>query len=105
VGAHLDEALRGLKAEAGIPVTRAADEMKVARRSLYNVIEGLSPMTPELALRLEAYGLGSAEQWLQLQQAYVLWRARADLAAELAAIPRGWPGSGEGDGAGEADAA
>lgn len=90
-GVHLADALAGLRAEAGIPRTRAADLLGMKRRTLYDVIEGLRPMTAELALRLEALLGVSAESWLALQQAYDLWQARAELADELAAIPRAWP--------------
>lgn len=90
-GVHLADALDGLKAEAGVSRAAVAERLGIGRRSLYNVLEHRQPVTPEFALRLEALGLGSAESWLNLQQAYDLAIARKALSAELEAIAPAWP--------------
>lgn len=90
-GRHLADALDGLKAECGITRTDAARRLGVARRRLYDVIEGKHGVTADLAVRLEALGLSSAEFWLNLQQAYDLKTARVALADARASIERVWP--------------
>lgn len=90
-GVHLADALEGLKAEAGVSRTAAAERLGVGRRTLYDVIEGKTVLTADLAVRLEALGLGSAESWLGLQQAYDLWATRAALVDQVAAISPAWP--------------
>lgn len=60
----------------GWTVPRAAEALGVTRRQLYNVINGKSAVTPDMAIRLEK-GIGStAEHWLRLQAAYNLAQAR-----------------------------
>jgi addiction module HigA family antidote len=90
-GVHLEDALKGLKAEAGLTIAAAAERLGVSRRALYNVLEAKRPVSAELAVRLEAFGLGSAESWLNLQLAFDLWQAREDLAEAVKAIPKSWP--------------
>lgn len=56
---------------------RSAEALGITRQQLYNVINGKSAITPEMAIRLEQ-GIGStAEGWLRLQAAYNLAIARA----------------------------
>ena len=65
----------------GLSVAEVAEGLDVTRQQLYNVLNGKSAITPEMAVRLEK-GIGStAETWLNLQMAYDLARARADNAA------------------------
>lgn len=90
-GVHLADALAGLKAETGLSREAAAERLGTPRRTLYNVIEGRSPVSAELAVRLEALGLSSAEFWLNLQQAHDLHQARAALAGELERMAKVWP--------------
>lgn len=90
-GVHLADALSGLKAETGLSREAVAQRLGVGRRTLYNVIEARTGVTAELAVRLEALGLGSAEMWLNLQQAFDLHRARQTLAEVAAEISPAWP--------------
>jgi hypothetical protein len=71
---------------AGLPQIRPVAGGKTGRLS--KVLTGKSPVTPDTALRIGAYfgNLEGAGLWLNLQQAYDLWHARARLAAELKAI-------------------
>ncbi len=60
----------------GLTVAEAAQGLGITRQQLYNVINGKSAITPEMALRLEK-GIGStADHWLRLQAAYDLAQAR-----------------------------
>ncbi|GAB6044271.1 HigA family addiction module antitoxin [Endothiovibrio diazotrophicus] len=64
----------------GLSVTEAAEQLGVSRATFSRVLNGRSAVSPEMALRLEAWlGVergGRAEMWLQQQVAYDLWRVR-----------------------------
>jgi len=68
----------------GLSITEAAKEIGVSRVALSSVLNGRAAISPEMALRLEAWlGVdngGSAETWLSQQMAYDLWRARQKVA-------------------------
>ena len=69
---HPGKLVQNELSELGIPVATAAKGLGVTRQQLYNVINGKSGVTPEMAVRL-AKGLGStASTWLNLQQSYDL---------------------------------
>ena len=60
----------------GWTVAEAAEALGVTRQQLYNVINGKSAVSPDMAIRLEK-GIGStAEHWLRMQTAYDLAQAR-----------------------------
>lgn len=59
-----------------ISVAVAAKAMKITRQQLYNVVQGRSSVTPEMALRFEKAFGGGADMWLRMQAAYDLARAR-----------------------------
>lgn len=74
--AHPGRLIRNELDEMGIGVADAAEALGVTRQQLYNVINGKSAVTPEMALRLEQ-GIGStADTWLRMQTAYDLARLR-----------------------------
>ena len=64
----------------GITVTTAAEQLGVTRPALSRVLNGRAAISPEMALRIEAWlGVkngGSASVWLAQQSAYDLWKAR-----------------------------
>lgn len=63
--------------ELDISVADAARALGITRQQLYNVINGKSAISPEMAVRLEK-GLGStADTWLKMQAAYDLAQIRA----------------------------
>jgi antitoxin HigA-1 len=61
----------------GLDVTEAAGALGVSRAALSRVLHGLTPITPEFAVRLEAWlGVsrgGRAELWLAMQNTHDLW--------------------------------
>ena len=58
--------------EMSVPVAEAAAALGVTRQALYNVINGKTGITPEMAVRLSK-GLGStAEGWLRMQTTFDL---------------------------------
>ena len=82
---HPGETLReDVLPEMGLTVTGAAKEIGVSRVALSRVLNGRAAISPEMALRLEAWlGVengGSAEIWLGQQVAYDLWQARQKVA-------------------------
>lgn len=61
-------------------VEGAATRIGVTRNTLNRVINGSASISPEMALKLEAVGAGSAEMWLGMQNAYTLWQLRQSAA-------------------------
>ncbi len=74
--AHPGRLIKNDLEELGLSVAEAAEALGVTRQQLYNVINGKSAVTPEMAVRLEK-GLGStADTWLRMQTAYDLAQVR-----------------------------
>jgi addiction module HigA family antidote len=63
--------------ELGLSVAEAASGLGVTRQQLYNVINGRSAITPEMAVRLERAFGGTAALWLRMQNAFDLARVHA----------------------------
>jgi len=63
----------------GLSVTAAAHQLDVSRVALSRVLNGRASISPEMALRIEAWlGVergGDARMWLALQSAYDMWQA------------------------------
>lgn len=62
--------------ELGLTVVEAAARLGVSRVTLSRVIHGHAGVSPNLAVRLERAGVGTARAWLAMQTNY-------DLAKEL----------------------
>ena len=64
----------------GLSVTNAAQQLGVARVTLSRVLNGRAAISPEMALRIEAWlGVkrgGEARLWLAEQSAYDVWQAK-----------------------------
>jgi addiction module HigA family antidote len=60
----------------GLSVAEAAKGLGVTRQQLYNVINGRSSISPEMAIRLEKGIGGNADHWLRMQAAYDLAQLR-----------------------------
>ena len=64
----------------GLTVTEAARQLGISRVSLSRILNGATGISPEMALRLEAWlgkdNGGDAELWLGMQSSYDLWQAR-----------------------------
>ena len=75
---HPGEVLRhDVLAELGLGVGEAASRLGISRVTLSRVLHGHARISPNLAVRLEEAGVGTARAWLAMQTAH-------DLAAELA---------------------
>lgn len=75
---HPGEIIReDVLAELGLSVGEAAARLGVSRVTLSRVLHGHARVSPNLAVRLEQAGAGTARAWLAMQSAH-------DLAAERA---------------------
>lgn len=59
-----------------ISVAEAARRLDISRGTLTRVLSGDCPVSPELALRLELAGAGTARAWLMMQLSYDLEAAQ-----------------------------
>ena len=76
--AHPGEILReDVLAELGLSVGEAAERLGISRVTLSRVINEHARISPNLALRLEAAGVGTARVWLAMQTARDLADERA----------------------------
>lgn len=76
---HPGEVLReDVLADLGLSVSETAARLGISRVSLSRVVNGHARISSNLAIRLEAAGVGTARAWLAMQVAH-------DLAAERAA--------------------
>lgn len=70
----------------GLSVTDAAEQLGVSRVALSRVLNGRAAISPEMALRIEAWlGVergGSARVWLAEQTAFDMWHAEQRMKAE-----------------------
>jgi addiction module HigA family antidote len=79
---HPGETLReDVLPELGLTVTQAASQLGVTRAALSRVLNGHAGISPEMALRLEAWlgeeNGGRADLWIAQQASYDLWQARS----------------------------
>jgi addiction module HigA family antidote len=80
---HPGEVLReDVLADLGLGVGEAASRLGVSRVTLSRVLHGHARVSPNLAVRLEQAGVGTARAWLAMQTA-------CDLASERdAGVPK-----------------
>ncbi len=73
----------------GLSVTAGARALGVSRQALNDLVNAKSAVSPEMAIRFEKLGWGTADGWLHLQTAYDLAQARkrADTIQVSAARP------------------
>jgi addiction module HigA family antidote len=73
---HPGEVIRELCLEPlGISVTAAAKALGVTRKSLSELLNGKSGVSPEMAIRLSIAFKTTPESWLSQQMQYDLWKA------------------------------
>ncbi|MGB7819442.1 MAG: HigA family addiction module antitoxin [Ornithinibacter sp.] len=78
---HSGQILReDVLADLDLGVGEAASHLGISRVALSRVLHGRARISPNLAVRLEEGGVGTARAWLAMQSAY-------DLAAERPAAP------------------
>lgn len=59
----------------GLPVKEAAERLGMSRVALSRVVNGRAGISPDLAIRLERAGVGTARFWMALQANYDLAQA------------------------------
>ena len=57
----------------GVTITQVADALGVSRKHLSSIINGHSPVTPDMAMRLAVVFETEAELWVNLQAQHDLW--------------------------------
>jgi addiction module HigA family antidote len=74
---HPGETLReDVLAPLKLSVTETAKALGISRKTLSEIVNGKSPITPDIAVRLErAFFAPPAEMWLRLQAAHDVRRA------------------------------
>ena len=76
----------------GLSVTEAAQQLDVARVTLSRVINGRAAISPEMALRLEAWlgkeRGGHADAWIAEQRIYDMWQAEQHIKANPLHVKR-----------------
>lgn len=76
---HPGEILRDdVLAELGLSVSDAAERLGVSRVTLSRVLHGHARVSPNLAVRLEEAGAGTARAWLAMQTSFDLAAQRAE---------------------------
>jgi len=58
----------------GLTITEAATKLNVTRKTVSELVNGKTGVSPEMALRLELAFGKSAESWLAHQAAFDLWQ-------------------------------
>lgn len=72
---HPGEVLRELwLAPLALSITAAAEQLKVSRKTLSEIVNGRAAVSPEMALRFELAFGKSAASWLGHQSAFDLWQ-------------------------------
>lgn len=61
--------------------------LHISRQTLYDILNGHHPITPQMALRIGKLCGNGPGIWLRMQQAYDLAIAERELAEELESIP------------------
>jgi addiction module HigA family antidote len=75
---HPGEILReDVLGDLGLSVGDAAARLGISRVTLSRVLHGHARISPNLAVRLEEAGVGTARAWLAMQSAHDLARERA----------------------------
>jgi addiction module HigA family antidote len=57
----------------GVTITQAAKALGVSRKHVSAIVNGRSPVTPDMALRLAAAFATEPELWVNMQAQYDLW--------------------------------
>jgi addiction module HigA family antidote len=74
---HPGALIRDNIADLGLSVAEAATGLGITRQQLYNLVNGKSGITPEMAVRLEKAFGGSADAWLRMQNNHDLAQVRS----------------------------
>ena len=73
---HLGELVRESMDEVGWNVTETAMQLGCDRGTLSRLLNGKTGVSANMALALEAIGLGTADHWMRMQASYKLAQVR-----------------------------
>ena len=71
----------------GRPKSEIADALRVSRQTLYDILAEKQPVTPQMALRLGKLCGNGPALWVNMQRAFDLDVAAAELGDEIDQIP------------------
>ena len=75
--AHPGEILKSTYLEPlNLSISKAAEMLGVSRKHLSGFVNGHVSLSPEFALRLQAFTGKSAQAWLSLQSNHDLWKLK-----------------------------
>lgn len=66
-------------APLGLTIKDVADGLKIARTNLSLIINGKAAISPEMAIKLSRAFSTTPDLWMNLQQAYDVWKAENKL--------------------------
>jgi len=72
----------------GLSVAEAAKDLGVSRKALYELINGKSSLSPQMALRIGEATNTSPESWLTMQLKLDLWKAMRHKPANIINFPK-----------------
>ena len=77
---HPGEIIKDLCIEPlGLTVTKAAIALGVSRKTLSNLLNGKTGISPQMALRLSKVFGRTPDGWLRLQLQFDLWKAQQSI--------------------------
>ncbi|MEI7015023.1 HigA family addiction module antitoxin [Leptospira licerasiae] len=71
----------------GLTITEAAKDLGVSRKTLSEIVNAKSPITPEMAVRIAIATNTSAESWLNMQTKLDLWTAMQEKPRNIIKFP------------------
>ena len=85
---HPGEILNDELEDTGLTASRLSELIQVPPNRLYQILAGKRSLTADTALRLGRYFGTSPDFWMNLQTAYELDLARAELGKSIERIPK-----------------
>jgi addiction module HigA family antidote len=72
----------------GISVAEAAKDLGISRKTLYELINGKSSLSPQMAVRIAEATKTSPESWLNMQIKLDLWKAMQHKPDNIISFPK-----------------
>jgi len=72
----------------GLSIAEAAKDLGVSRKALYELINGKSSLSPQMAVRIGEATKTSPESWLNMQLKLDLWKAMKNKPANITGFPK-----------------
>jgi addiction module HigA family antidote len=72
----------------GLSVAEAAKDLGISRKALYELINGKTSLSPQMAVRIGEATNTSAESWLKMQLKLDLWKAMQRKPANIISFPK-----------------